>query len=59
MHIAEAPKMSNAIHSAAPSRGGAAWAQIFHRRVSGSASILGGVEEGCLIAIRGGSSLSS
>jgi hypothetical protein len=45
MEIAEAPKRSNAIHSAAPSRGGAAWAQIFHRRVSGSASVLGSVIE--------------
>jgi hypothetical protein len=47
------------MHSAAPSRGGVAWAQIFHRRLSGSISILDGVEEGCLVAIRRGSSLTS
>jgi hypothetical protein len=33
MHIAETPKRSNAIHSAAPNRSGMAWAQIFHRCV--------------------------
>jgi hypothetical protein len=59
MHISETPKRSNAMHSAAPSRGGVAWAQIFHRRLSGSISILDGVKEGCLVAIRRGSSLTS
>jgi hypothetical protein len=57
MHISAAPKTSNALHSTAPSRGGANSAQIFHRRLSGSASILGGMKKGRLIAIRRGSCL--
>ena len=56
---AEAPKTSSAIRSNPLSREGAASAQIFHRRVSGSASTLRRVNDDCLFATRARSLVSS
>jgi hypothetical protein len=55
---AEAAKTSIAIHSNLLSRGEAALAQTFHKRVSGSASTLGRLSDDASVTIRNRVSLS-